>query len=68
MNKRKMIGILGATVVAVPFSIPARAETKTLVVPDGAEKIRVRSYVEGDEVMDYTFSVKPGQKFRIDLA
>lgn len=63
---------LGAVVVAAlgavtTATLPALAATSyRFVVPNGVTRIRVRSYRDGDQVIDTELNVTPGQTFRID--
>jgi len=58
--------MLGALVSA---TLPASAATAyNFVVPRGVNKIRVRSYRSGHQVMDTWISVTPGQAFKIDTS
>jgi len=75
MQKRKLLaGLLG--LAAIPFVAKASSNAEaaksrgsaTFVVPAGVEKIRVRSYVAGDKVLDRELDVQPGQVFKIDPA
>jgi len=45
----------------------ANAEVKTWnwTVPQGVTRISVESTVDGSAVIDTTFNVKPGQKFKV---
>ena len=59
-----MVAALGAVTTA---TLPALAATSyNFVVPKGVNRIRVRSYRDGDEVLDTELNVSPGQTFRID--
>ena len=70
MNKRLMfLGLL-----ALPFAGAAKAyaqskrNTVTWQVPEGVNKIRVRSWnPDGSKDMDRVLSVEPNQTFRIDV-
>lgn len=69
MNRRKTIGALAAAItLAAPFSAKAEDEPAdvTYIVPKGVNKLRVRSYVGDNKVIDTTMPVEPGQKFRIN--
>lgn len=65
MKKRAFIS--GLLVAALPLSAKAEDEPAdvTYVVPEGVNKLRVRSYVGDNKVIDTTMPVEPGQKFRI---
>jgi hypothetical protein len=53
----------GQTCVNTP-----KRDSVTWKVPDGIKRVRVRSWgVDGNEVIDTQFGVKPGQEFRIDV-
>lgn len=56
------VAALGALTTAPP---PAHA-TANFVVPKGVRRIRVRSYLKGEQVIDTELNVEPGQTFRID--
>lgn len=71
MEKRKLItGLLGLV------SLPLLAKTAqaasgsrgsaTFTVPANVGKVRVRSYLKGEKVLDRELDVTPGQIFRID--
>lgn len=63
MNKRYLL----AALAVLPFVRPVQAEAKTgtYVVPKNVKLIRVRSTIDGKEVLDTNFRVVPGQKFVI---
>ena len=49
------------------FNKEVKAESVDLKVPDHANKIRVRSWDKNNNlIMDTSFNVQPGQKFKID--
>lgn len=67
MNKR--IALLG--LLSLPFTFiaaKARASSEKYVVPKGVNLIRVRSFIDGKEVMDTNLRVNPGQIFIIEAA
>lgn len=62
--------LAGAGVVALgaitTATLPAFAASYNFTVPRGVNKIRVRSYRNGHQVIDTELNVIPGQTFRID--
>lgn len=79
MNRRALFsGLIG--VVATPIAVVAASASTTRcfkqdqnsvnwAVPNNVKKIRVQSWSkEGKEVIDTHFSVRPGQRFRIEVA
>lgn len=73
MEKRTLLAAF-IGLVAMPFvggstkSEAGRSGSATFVVPANVDKIRVRSYVENNKVLDRVLDVQPGQVFRIDPA
>lgn len=74
MEKRKLLAAL-AGAMFVPFVAKASTASAarsngsaTFVVPANVDRIRVRSFVKGDKVLDREIDVQPGQVFRIDPA
>jgi len=55
--------VLGAATTAV---IAGQTEW-TWTVPSGVEKIKVKSKRGEDTVMNYTFTVEPGQTFQLEV-
>lgn len=76
MNKREFIksnGWLTGTMVALiaagtggksVYAADAKP-SKTYNVPDGIDKINIKSIKDGKIVLDYTISVSPGQTFTV---
>lgn len=72
MDKRTILtGLFG--LCALPFVGSAKAAgvvrpsgSATFVVPANVDRIRIRSYKDGEKVIDREMSVDPGQVFRID--
>jgi hypothetical protein len=67
MNKRNIL--LGLISACVPLSVARAAITRNhaeWIVPPGVRKINVKSWKKnGTEVMNYNFSVEPGQTFEL---
>lgn len=67
MNKRNVL--LGLVAACVPMSVAKAAISRNhaeWIVPPGVDKINVKSWKKnGDKVMDYNFSVEPGQTFEL---
>ena len=72
MKKRKLFtGLAGLFALSFAAKIDsAKAANSggsaTFTVPANVEKIRVRSYLKGEKVLDRQLDVSPGQVFRID--
>lgn len=68
VTKRVLVGTvvaaLGALTTAPPSALAATSYN--FVVPKGVNRIRVRSFRNGSEVIDTELNVTPGQTFRID--
>lgn len=65
MNKRLLL----AGLTSLPFFATlanAAGKAGTYIVPKNVTLIRVRSTVDGKEVLDTNFRVVPGQKFMIE--
>jgi hypothetical protein len=81
MNKRSFLGMAAgpitiiAAAIGIGKSVVAEAATKsntrnsvTWNVPEGVDKIRVRSWTpDGKPDLDRVLSVEPNQTFRIDV-
>lgn len=70
MNKRLVfLGLLAFPFVgAAKVYAQSRKNTVTWQVPEGVNKIRVRSWnPDGSKDMDRVLSVEPNQTFRIDV-
>lgn len=70
MNKRNVFGAVAALALA-PLMIGRseampRKAAATFTVPSGVKKLRVRSYRNGNKVIDTALNVVPGQTFTID--
>lgn len=69
MNKRFFFGAMAALTAAQITKADAKATgSATFVVPNGVNRIRVRSYAKGSKVLDRSLDVTPGQTFIIDPA
>lgn len=69
MIKRRETFLLGIIAACVPLSVARAAISRNhaeWVVPPGVNKINVKSWKKnGDQVMNYNFSVEPGQTFEL---
>lgn len=67
VTRRGAVGTVGAALGALTTAtLPALASQYHFVVPKGVNRIRVRSYRSGEQVIDTELNVTPGQTFRID--
>lgn len=70
MNKRLMfLGLLAVPFIGATKALASsKRNTVTWQVPEGVNKIRVRSWnPDGSKDMDRVLSVEPNQTFRIDV-
>lgn len=60
-------GMLAGAASAMPVAAEAAAKKSvTYMVPTNVKRIRVRSWKGDREILNTSFSVEPGQMFRID--
>ena len=71
LSRRKLFSGLVAGVAAVTPAAAATSASQrsvTYMVPKNVRKIRVRSWKGDREILNTSFSVEPGQMFRIDAS